>query len=582
MTNRVLVDRNVPIPMRDGVVLKADVYRPDIQARVPGIVSRLPYNKDVLLMQSFAIHAIRAAEAGFAIIYQDTRGRFQSEGGFYPFVHEGQDGFDTVEWVAAQPWCNGGVGMTGASYFGATQWLAAAEQPPHLKAICPIITTSEYYESWTYQGGAFQLGFALLWTLNDLASENARRLTLIGQAEADMMARLLLATDRMDEQYQRLPLSDLPILRGSKAADFYSDWIAHATDDEYWQSVAVNRRYNQILVPAFNIGGWYDLFLHGTLENFVRMKQEGGSEVARNGQRLLIGPWAHGAFSGTYPNHSFGIFSSADVVDLTGLQLPFFAYHLKEEDNGIDQQPPVRLFVMGENRWRDEDEWPLARTQYVPWYLHSDGGAGHAGGVLSPHIPGWEPQDVYLYDPRNPTPTIGGPTFLPGLALGANAGPRDQAPAEVRPDVLVYTSASVEQPVEVTGPLIVFLYAASSAPDTDFVVRLCDVYPDSASRILAEGILRARFREGYDQPRPIVPGEVYEYLINLVATSNLFQVGHRIRLDVTSSSFPRFDRNPNTGKPLGQDRAEDLQPALQTIFHDAEHPSHVLLPVIPR
>jgi putative CocE/NonD family hydrolase len=582
MTNRVLVDRNVPIPMRDGVLLKADVYRPDIQTRVPAIVSRLPYNKDVLLMQSFAIHAIRAAEAGFAVVYQDTRGRFESEGEFYPFVYEGQDGYDTVEWVAAQPWCNGGVGMTGASYFGATQWLAAAEQPPHLKAICPIVTTSEYYESWTYQGGAFQLGFTLLWTLNDLASENARRLALIGLTESDMMARLLLATDRMDQQYQNLPLSDLPVLRGSQAADFYSDWIAHATQDEYWHSIAINRRYNQIRVPAFNIGGWYDLFLHGTLENFARMRQEGGTEVARNGQRLLIGPWAHGAFSGTYPEHGFGIFSSADIVDLTGLQLPFFAHHLKGEDNGINQQPPVRLFVMGENRWRDEEEWPLARTQYIPWYLHSDGDAGHAGGLLSPNMPGQEPRDVYLYDPRNPTPTIGGPTFLPGLALGANAGPRDQAPAEVRPDVLVYTSAPLEQPLEVTGPLVVYLYAASSAPDTDFVVRLCDVYPDGASRILAEGILRARFREGYHQPRPIVPGQVYKYQINLVATSNLFQIGHRIRLDVTSSSFPRFDRNPNTAKPLGQDKAEDLQPALQTIFHDAEHPSHVLLPVIPR
>jgi putative CocE/NonD family hydrolase len=581
MTNRLLVDRNVPISMRDGTVLRADVYRPDTDAPVPAIISRLPYNKDVLLNQTFAIHAIRAAEAGFAIVYQDSRGRFQSEGEFYPFVHEGRDGYDTVEWVAAQPWCDGAVGMTGASYFGATQWLAAAEQPPHLRAICPIVTTSEYYESWTYQGGAFQLGFTLLWTLNELATENARRLALVGQTDPEELVRLLLATDRMDAQYRHLPLSDLPVLRESETARFYSDWIAHATDDEYWQSIAINRRYDRIRVPAYNIGGWYDLFLHGTLENFVCMGQEGGTEAARKGQRLLIGPWAHGAFSGTYPDHSFGIFSSADLVDLTELQLAFFAQYLKGEDNGVDKEPPVRIFVMGENRWRDEEEWPLARTQYTPWYLRSDGNAGNAGGALSPEGPCDDPWDVYLYDPRDPAPTIGGSTFLPGLLLGANAGPRDQSRAEARSDVLVYTSAPLEEPVEVTGPLTVTLYAATTAPDTDFVVRLCDVYPDGASRILAEGVLRARFREGYDQPRPVEPDQVYEYKINLVATSNLFQIGHRIRVDVTSSSFPRFDRNPNTGNPLGEDGPEDLQPALQTIFHDGDHASHILLPIIP-
>jgi putative CocE/NonD family hydrolase len=582
MSKRLLIDRNVPIPMRDGTVLKGDIYRPDTDAPVPAIVCRLPYDKDVLLQQTFALHAVRAADAGFGVVYQDTRGRFQSDGEFYPFIHEGRDGYDTVEWTADQPWCDGSVGMTGASYFGATQWLAAAEQPPHLKAICPIVTTSEYYESWTYQGGAFELGFVLLWTLNNLAPETARRLAEAAGAEPEEMMRLLLATDRMDDQYAHLPLSDLPILRDSQTADFYSDWIAHATDDEYWRSIAINQRYDRIQVPAYNIGGWYDLFVHGTLENFVRMQQEGGSDVAREEQRLLIGPWAHGAFSGFYPDFNFGILSSADVVDLAGLQLRFFAHYLKGEENGFAEEPPVRVFVMGENRWRDEHEWPLARTQYTPWFLHSDGNAGGTGGLLSSEGPAQEPWDTYLYDPRHPVPTIGGQTFLPGLLLGANAGPRDQRPVEARSDVLVYTSAPLEQPLEVTGPLTVTLYATTSAPDTDFVVRLCDVHPDGASRILAEGILRARFREGYQQPRPVEPGQMYEYKINLVATSNLFQVGHRIRVDVTSSSFPRFDRNPNTGRPLGEDGPEDLRPALQTIFHDSERPSHILLPVIPR
>jgi putative CocE/NonD family hydrolase len=582
MSNRLLIDRNVPVPMRDGTVLRADIYRPDTDVPLPTIVSRLPYNKDLLIKSSLAIDVVRAAEAGFGVVYQDSRGRYQSEGEFRPFVHEGRDGYDTVEWVAAQPWCSGAVGMTGPSYIGATQWLAAMEQPPHLRAICPIITTSEYYESWTYQGGAFQLGFTLLWTLLFLAPDTAMRLAQAGQTDPEEIMRLLLSTDQMDAQYRHLPLSSLRILRESDTAHYYFDWIAHAANDDYWHSIAINRHYGRIQVPAHNIGGWYDLFLHGTLENFVRMRQEGGSEIARTGQRLLIGPWAHGDFTGLYPDHSFGISASADLVDLTGLQLPFFARYLNGEDNGLDQEPPVRLFVMGENRWREEQEWPLARAQYTPWFLHSDGDAGRAGGTLSSQGPAQEAWDAYLYDPRYPAPMVGGPTFLPGLQIGANSGPRDQRPVEARADVLVYTSDPLDQPLEVTGPLTVTLYAATSAPDTDFVARLCDVYPDGASRILAEGILRARFREGCERPRPIKPGQVYEYQIDLVATSNLFRAGHRIRVDVTSSSFPRFDRNPNTGNPLGQDGPEDLRPALQMIFHDGEHPSHILLPIIPR
>jgi putative CocE/NonD family hydrolase len=262
--------------------------------------------------------------------------------------------------------------------------------------------------------------------------------------------------------------------------------------------------------------------------------------------------------------------------------LRFFDHHLKGEDNGLDEEPPVRIFVMGENQWRDENEWPLARAQYTPWYLHGDGNAGAAGGALSPDTPGPEAWDVFLYDPRDPCPTMGGPTLLPGLDVRANAGPKDQRPVEARPDVLVYTSEPLDEPLEVTGPLTCTLYAATSAPDTDFVVRLCDVHPDGASWILAEGILRARYREGAEGPKPVEPGRVYVYKINLVATSNVFLPGHCIRVDVTSSSFPRFDCNPNTGHPLGQDGPDDRQPAMQTIFHDSERPSHILLPVIAR
>ena len=581
MVRRVLVDRNVEVTMRDGVVLRANVYRPDTPEPLPVVISRLPYNKDLPTWQVMT-DAVRLAEAGFAVVCQDTRGRYKSEGDFYPFIHEGRDGYDTVEWAAAQPWSSGAVGMTGGSYFGATQWLAAVEQPPHLRALFPMITTSEYYESWTYQGGAFQLGFTLLWTLTSLAPENARRLAADPDLGARAMLDLLASADDIAEHYRHLPLANLPILRESRAAGFYFDWLAHASDDEYWQAVAINRRYARIQVPAYNVGGWYDLFLHGTLENYVRMRSEGGSPAARAGQRLLVGPWGHGAPTGTFPELSFGILASQDAIDLTGLQIGFFDHHLRGESSALASQPPVRLFVMGENRWRDEQEWPLARARNTPWFLHSQGNAGSLGGTLSPESPGDEAADVYLYDPRDPAPTVGGPTFLPGLFIGANEGPRDQRPVEARPDVLVFTSAPLEQPVEVTGPLSVTLFAATSAPDTDFVARLIDVYPDGAARLLAEGIVRARFRDGYARPRPIEPDRVYAYQIDLVATSNLFQAGHRIRVDVTSSSFPRFDRNPNTGHPLGVDGPDDLQPALQTIFHDGERASHIRLPIVPR
>jgi putative CocE/NonD family hydrolase len=580
LSQRILLERNVAVPMRDDTVLRADVWRPDRDESMPAILVRLPYGKDDDGQRHEAIDVIQAVEAGFAVVFQDTRGRFHSEGEFYPFIHEGQDGFDSVEWVARQPWCTGAVGTSGASYFGATQWLAAMHQPPHLKAIFPIITGSEYYDGWTYQGGAFQLGFMLYWTLLWLAPDTVQRLERDGRVEAGATVRLMLAADGIEDHYRRLPLTDQPALAANQATRYYFDWLAHTTDDDYWRAIAVNRNYNRVLVPAFNVGGWYDTFLGGTLENYTRMRQEGGSPEARAGQRLFVGPWVHGQELGVYRDANFGILASRAMSDLSDRQLAFFAHYLKGEER--DLGAPVRLFVMGENRWRDEQEWPLARTRYVRWHLRGDGRAGSSGGWLSPEAPAEEPCDVYLYDPRDPCPTVGGPSLLPGAEISVNAGPRDQRSVEARPDVLVYTSAPLEQPLEVTGPLQVILYAATSAPDTDFVARLCDVCPDGTSRLLAEGILRARFREDCERERPITPGQVYEYHINLVATSNLFLPGHCIRVDVTSSSFPRFDANPNTGHAPGQDGLADVRWAVQTVFHTGQYPSYILLPVIPR
>ena len=554
-----LVERDVAVPMRDGVVLRADVYRPPGDAPVPAVLSRTPYDRSLSLTPPAALDPERAVEAGLAMVCQDVRGQYGSDGDFYPFRTEGPDGYDSVEWLAAQPWSSGAVGMAGRSYGAATQWLAAAQQPPHLRAFCPVVVGSNYFDGWVYQGGAFQLGFNLFWV--HLMTAPKKRVSL-------------------DEQFRHLPLTSPPLLDESEAGSFYRDWLAHPTEDDYWRALSIDRSYDRVTVPACNVGGWYDIFLGGTLENFARLRREGGSEAARVGTRLLVGPWAHGSTYGPYPDHGFEPFAPEDRIDVAALQLDFLSRHL---DGGGDDEDaaPVRIFVMGENRWRDEPDWPLARVRPERWFLHGDGAAAGTGGGLSREPPADEPDDRYVFDPHDPAPTIGGPTSLPGRFLKTNSGPLDQRKVEERDDVLVYTSEPLDGPLEVTGPLSVVLHAATSARDADFVVKLCDVAPDGFSRILAEGVRRARFREGLDRPRPVEPDRVYEYAIDLVATSNVFAPGHRIRVAVTSSSFPRFDRNTGTGNPLGADREQDLVTARQTVFHDAERASHVVLPVVP-
>lgn len=535
--------------MRDGVVLRADVYRPDAAGPAPALVLRTPYDRSVSLIPPSGIEPESAVDAGFALVCQDVRGLYGSHGDFYPFVHEGLDGYDSVEWVAAQPWCDGSVGMVGRSYAATCQWLAASERPPHLKAICPVVTGSDFYRGWVYQGGAFQLGFNLFWAW--MMSD--RR----GSAKAA-------------ELFRHVPLRTVP-LPDPKWGRFYFDWLAHPTDDDYWAALSINRRYGRIQAPALNVGGWFDVFLGGTLENFARMRREGGSDAARAGQRLLVGPWAHGSTYGLFPDHSFDVFAPNDSVDFNDTQLRFFGHHLGSARG--DDAAPVRIFVMGENRWRDEDDWPLARARETPWFLRAEGQLEREG-------PGPEAPDEYDYDPNDPAPTVGGPTSLPARMMKSNAGPLDQVRVEARDDVLVYTSAPLEQPLEATGPIALVLHAATSGRDTDFVAKLCDVWPDGRSLILAEGVLRARFREGFAREVLVEPHRPYEYRLDLVATSNVFLPGHRIRVAITSSSFPRLDRNANTGAPLGADGPDDLRTARQTVFHDAGRPSRLLLPVV--
>lgn len=569
----VTIEKNLQVPMRDDVTLASDVYRPADDGRHPVVLMRLPYNKEQPVLLFLAGDILRIAQAGYAVVVQDCRGTFQSGGEFDPYFQEANDGVDAIAWAAAQTWSSGVVGMMGASYYGATQLLAAIEDPPALKAIAPFITTDQYYDKWTYQGGAFQLGFILQWaTATFGVGEVVRRLGH-GQATGADLGAAIRAGDEVAERYWHLPLSDLPEL--ADLAPYVSDWIAHPDYDDYWRAIAPCEHYEGITAPALNFGGWYDLFLGGTLANYQAMK-------ARVTQKLVIGPWVHGYNGGVFAERNFGLLAHDGVADVTNDQIRWFDHWLKGDDNGVDTEAPVKLFIMGLDQWREEKDWPLPDTRWRKYYLHSDGQATANRGELLTDAPANESPDSYVYDPNNPVPTVGGATFLPGLFVAANAGPRDQQAIESRADVLCYTSAILEHDLEVTGPVKLVLYVHSSAPDTDFTGKLVDVYPDGRAMILTDGILRARYRDGFDKPKMLTPGEIYCIEVDLVATANVFAAGHRIRLEVSSSNFPRFDRNTNTGGVIATESAADFKVATNEILHDADHPSHLVLPIIER
>ena len=573
------VETDVPIPMRDGTTLYADIYRPDGPGPFPVILQRTTYDKTAPLSLN-PLDPLKSARNGYTVVIQDTRGRYSSEGEFYCFRDEITDGYDTVEWAASQPWSSGKVGMYGASYVGATQWLAALARPPHLTAIVPNVTASNYHEGWTYQGGAFELGFNMSWTLGSLTLANLRNISSRKTIPPDGSQKLIQAVDSMESSFRSLPLKEFSHLKDG-LADYYYDWLAHPDYDYYWKQLCIEENHSRLSVPAYNIGGWYDIFLGGTIRNYLGMKKEASTEDARSGQRLLIGPWLHGAKgSSLVGSHYFGVAADALAIDLDGIHFKWFDYWLKGINNGVMDEPPVRIFVMGDNVWRHEQEWPLARAQASRYYFHSQGRANslNGNGGLSTQPPGEEAPDVFLYNPSDPVPTRGGglccnPYFMANGAF-------EQGEIESREDVLVYSTPPLEREVEVTGPITVTLWATTSATDTDFTAKLVDVWEHGCARNLTDGIIRARYRESTSSPRLVEPGRVYEYTIDLWATSNVFKQSHRIRVEVSSSNFPRFDRNPNTGKLIAEEG--ELKPALQTILHDSQHPSHITLPMVPR
>jgi putative CocE/NonD family hydrolase len=537
------------VKMRDGVELSADVYRPDAAGRFPVILMRDPYNKGQ--MSKFWSDQIKYyVRHGYVCVCQDVRGRGESDGRFTPWHQEGPDGYDSVEWCAAQPWSSGKVGMLGASYPAYAAWLAAAQTPPHLAAMVVIASPSDpFVENPT--------GLPSPMMINWYHAVAGRTMQ-----DADILD--------WTELFKHQPLYTLDEAAGRPNA-YWKAVIDHAQLDEWWEPCRYQNKFARIRVPVLHVSGWYDDEQIGTPLNYIGMTTRGPGEVRRV-QRLLIGPWPH-RFNRETKVGSVE-FGPTAVIDFSVYAAHWFDHWLKGIDNGVTAEPPVRIFVMSGEGWRDEQEWPLARTAWTRYYLHSGGHANstRGDGALSTEVPREEPPDEYVSDPENPVPLITEPSFA---QVG---GPDDYRPVEARDDVLVYSTPVLRSDVEVCGPIRVKLYAASSTPDTDFVARLIDVRPDGFAQRLCDGLVRARFRQGMDKSSFIEPGRVYEYDIDCWNTCQVFKRGHRIRIEITSSAFPAFDVNPNTGGPLG--RTVGGVRATQRILHDREHPSHVVLPIV--
>ena len=559
--HEVIVERNVAAKMRDGVTLRADIYRPKADGKFPVLLVRTPYDKT-----GETNFGLKAAARGYVAIAQDVRGRFTSEGDWYTFKNESRDGYDTVEWAAALPYSNGKVGMYGGSYVGATQFLAAIAQPPHLAGICPNVTASNYHDGWAYQGGAFEQWFNESWATGLSTNTMRRRVESSGNA---------LGWTKI------LPLRAYPVLEAPEAeglAPYFTDWLAHPNFDEYWKQISIEDHYAQIQVPVYNLGAWYDIFLGGTLKNYARLKTEAGAEAAQRGQRLLVYVGGH---AGGWGSRKVGAVDFGEKLPIDGdeLTLRWYDWLLKGETNGVDKEKPVKIFVMGKNEWREEDDWPLTRAKSTRYFLHSSGAAnGVAGsGALSTVAPAEEKPDQYVYDPTDAVPTIGGPLCCGALPTGI--GPEDQRPAEARGDVLVYTTPTFAKDTEVTGPVSLDLFVSSSAVDTDFTGMLVDVWPNGFAQNVTSGILRLRYRNSQEKPELANPGETYHITVDLWATSNVFLAGHKLRLEVSSSNFPRFDRNLNTGEE--QARSTRMIKATNVIYHDKAHPSALVLAIVP-
>lgn len=555
----VLIEFDVPATMRDGTVLYADVYRPGGDGPWPVLLHRTPYGKR-LPQTGLMLDVMAAVSRGYMVVQQDTRGRFASKGQWQPWTFERSDGYDTVRWAAALPGSSGAVGMFGGSYTGSTQWSAASDAPPELRTIAPQVTWSDPNDGLFARGGAIELGLYVPWSLQTGADHIIGHCGDPGSAAA-ALATLFADYDQLATRtYWELPAGRLPAITRNQVPDIGIERVL--AEPGTADACTVAGRHAGISLPTFHVGGWYDIFLQGTLDNYVAM--------AANGKpaRLLVGPWSHSSLNGLSGGQvgevNFGLVSCSRSIEgrtsLADLMLQWYDHWLKEIDVGLADESPVKIFVMGANVWRDEKEWPPTRAVDTAWHLR-------AGRYLSQAAPqAGESPDRYAYDPADPVITRGGPLVM---TPEFPAGPFDQRPTEVRPDVLVYSTEPLTSSIEVTGRVRMVLHAATDARSTDWVVRLCDVDVKGVSRNVTDGILRIHHPSGE-------PGE---YEIDMWSTSIVFPAGHRIRVQVTSSNFPRWDRNLNTGEP--PQVATAMKVANQAVYHDSARPSRIILPVIP-
>jgi len=534
------------IPMRDGVRLSANVFLPSDRARAPVILERTPYGKgaDITpLYQAFV-------DRGYVVVAEDVRGRYESEGEFQPLEQEPNDGDDTLNWVARQSWCDGKIGMIGGSYRGIVQWKAAVLGNPHLKAIFPVVSGSDDYRDRFYSaGGAMKLGPRLEWMAENLKVPRYQ--------------------PNFDKYVLHVPLRTSDIAATGRSQRMFQEALNHPAYDSFWRARSVLGRIQSVHTPVFAVGGWYDNFVESDLQAYSALRKTSGLN------RLVVGPWPH-SMSYKFEGVDFGPDSQ---IPIRALQLAWFDHWLMGKDEPALSGPPLTIFVMGSDKWREESEWPPPEARPVSFYLSSGGHANtlEGDGALSERPVERNALDRFAFDPRDPAPTRGGavccnPRVIPW-------GPMDQRPVERRKDVLVYTTKPLESDLEVIGPVQVTLYAATSAKDTDFTAKLVDVFPDGNARNLTDGILRLRYRNSADKPEPANPGQVYRLAIDAGVTSNVFLKGHRIRVEISSSNFPRFDRNPNTGGKIA-DETKTVT-AAQTVYHDRSHPSELTLMAVP-
>jgi len=600
--------------VRDGVRLATDVYLPGrgglTTGRFPAIVERTPYNKDGAADALSGYFVPR----GYVVVVQDVRGRYKSEGRWRPIGDDGADGADLLKWIAGQPWSNGKVGTVGTSYAGATQHAIGIANAPSLAAMVPVDAMSNYGQFGIRHNGAFELRW-LNWILT-LGNATGTRATATGLSQSPngalAAARAAITPDaaralqEMGLHIQDYALS-LPLRAGTtplKFAPDYEAWLieamSHGDNDSYWANMGssvVDHIAEYQDVPSYHVTGWYDSWGAQVANlNYVQL-----SKAKKSPQRLIVGPWTHGGQGQSFSG--IADFGQAAAIDMNAFRLRWFDRWLLGLSNGVDREAPVRIFVMGggdghktpEGRlfvggaWRDEREWPLARTVYTPWFLH-------AGGTLSATAPAASSAPtVYSYDPKNPVPTIGGNVSSEGVLMPRGAQDqrcypehwlcKDTLPLSARGDVLVFQTPPLDRDTEITGKLVVKLWAGSNAPDTDFTAKLVDVYPPSrdfpagVDLIIGDSIVRARYRESLKSAKLLDSVRPVEFTIEMYPTSLVFRRGHRLRLDISSSNFPRFDINPNTGEPLNQNRRWRI--AENTVYHDAQHPSHIILPIIP-